>query len=125
MIALNGISFWLGIALVSITTPVIAAFLVGITRLARHGVNRSRVGALRYVFRLTVALFGLGLILVGYNLVEARSDFLGGFLLVIGIQTFCWMIGIRLEILGNVTDDVFDRQGEAEASRHASSAGQQ
>lgn len=125
MIALNGISFWLGLVLVSITTPGIVIFLVGITRLARHRVNRSRIGALRSVFSLEVALFGLGLILVGYNLVEARFDFLGGFLLVIGIQTFCWVIGIRLEILGNVTDDVFDRQGEAEDSRHASSAIQQ
>jgi hypothetical protein len=50
------------------------------------------------------------------------SGFLAGFLLITGIQIFFWVIGIRSELLGNVTDDVFDWQGEEETSRHTSTA---
>ncbi len=81
----------------------------------------QELGVGRIVFRLAVTLLGLGLVLVGYNLIESGIGFLGGFLLATGIQTFFWVIGIRLEMLGNVTEDVFDRQGEMETSRPTSS----
>lgn len=79
----------------------------------------------RIVFRLAVALLGVGFILIGYTLIESGIGFLGGLLLVMGIQTFCWVIGIRLQILGNVTNEVYDSQWEADASCRAPSAIQQ
>jgi hypothetical protein len=125
MTVLNSVPFWLGIILVSVAILVIIVFLMSIKRLASY-VEPIKDGARpfifkRVIFKLAVALLGLGLVLIGYNLVEARIDLLGGFLLVIGIQTFFWVIGIRLEMLGNVTEKVYESQWEADAPRRTPS----
>ncbi len=77
------------------------------------------------IFRIATAVFGILLVVIGVELISASwsgSGFLAGFLLMTGIQVFFWVIGIRLHILGNVTDEVYDSQWEAEASRHTPSA---
>lgn len=59
-------------------------------------------------FNFGVAALGLALLAVGFWLLSgnwAAAGFIGGFLLMTGIQVFCWAIGIRLEILGNLTED--------------------
>lgn len=50
------------------------------------------------IMGLTLAIGGSGLLYTAW----AGSRFLGAFLLVTGLQVFLWVIGIRLEIFGNV-----------------------
>jgi hypothetical protein len=80
------------------------------------------------IFQIATALFGVLLVVAGVELMSASwggAGFLAGFLLITGIQIFFWVIGIRSELLGNVTDNVLDWQGEEETSRRAPKAIQQ
>lgn len=77
------------------------------------------------LFKLGVAVLGLSLIGLGYGLLSAKefndfADFAAGFLLMTGIQMFCWVIGIRLQILGNVTDDPLLESSDSEATQGTS-----
>lgn len=57
-------------------------------------------------FNLGISVFGLALITIGFRMLSGEwAGFAGGFLLMTGIQIFCWVIGVRLEIIGNLTDD--------------------
>lgn len=87
--------------------------------------SENSVMRIRLMIKVGNALFGVALLWIGLELLSASwsgAGFLAGFLLFTGIQIFFWVIGIRSELLGNVTDDVFDWQGEDEASHHVSSA---
>ncbi len=88
----------------------------------------NSVMRIRLMIKFGNALFGIALVWIGLKLLSASwsgAGFLAGVLLITGIQIFFWAIGIRSELLGNVTDDIFDWQGEEETSHPASSAVQQ
>ncbi|MCI0524389.1 MAG: hypothetical protein L0Y75_03915 [Acidobacteria bacterium] len=90
--------------------------------------SENSVMRIRLMIKFGNALFGIALVWIGLKLLSASwggAGFLAGFLLFTGIQIFFWVIGIRSELLGNVTDDVLDWQGEEETSKPASSAVQQ
>lgn len=72
------------------------------------------------LFNFGIAGFGLVLIATGVRLLSgdwAGVGFVGGFLLMTGIQIFCWVIGLRLEILGNVTDEAPRTLSDSETSQ--------
>lgn len=64
----------------------------------------------RYWFaRLIILFWGLVAIMVGWQLLYSLwsgSTFLGAFLFVTGAQVVLWVVGVRLEILGNIPTDI-------------------
>ncbi|MGH9802550.1 MAG: hypothetical protein ACRD82_19470 [Blastocatellia bacterium] len=78
--------------------------------LSLQGLKMLFPSYLSVLFRLAIVMLGFWLTLTGYTLVKSANDFVGGFLLVVGIQIFCWAIGIRLHVLGNVIDDRFQNR---------------
>jgi hypothetical protein len=60
------------------------------------------------ILKSYIALIGIAFVVIGGKLLSASwngAGFLAGFLLITGIQVFFWVIGIRLHLLGNVTND--------------------
>ncbi len=87
--------------------------------------SENSVMRIRLMIKLGNALFGIALLGIGFLLLSVSwsgAGLLAGVLLFMGIQIFFWVIGVRSELLGNVTDDGFDWEGEEEASRRASTA---
>lgn len=69
---------------------------------------------------LLIAVISVAFSWMGIALARERGSLvqgLGAFLVVTGIQIACWLLGIRLEILGNTTEPSIDRHEKSTSEK--------